>query len=125
MNSNAVQGPPAQTQDTLGERGCMPRGTQRRARSPDGPGAAGLWEVQSWGPAGKERVFSEGCWERVDREVQAGLGGQGVSFCCLISVHWVQIQIYLLNAAPFPPMLHQVKNLQSAGISDRANDELD
>lgn len=76
MNSNAVQGPPAQTRETLVERGCMSRGTHRRARSPDGPGTAGLWEGQSWGPAGKERAFSGGGWEREegkgeDTEVQA------------------------------------------------------
>lgn len=83
MNSNAVQGPPAQTRGTLAERGCTSRGTQRRARSPDGPGTAGLWEGQSWGAAGTERVFSGGCGEREDREVQAGLGGQGVPFAIL------------------------------------------
>jgi len=63
----------------------MSRGTRQRARSPDGPGTAGLWEGQSWAPAGKERVCSGGYWERKegkgeDREVQGGLRGEGVLF---------------------------------------------
>lgn len=60
---------------SLGVGACPEKHVGERGAA-DGPGAARLWEGQSWGPAGKERVFFGGCWERQegkgeDREVQA------------------------------------------------------
>ena len=52
----------------LVKRGFMSIGTRRTPQSPGGPGMAGLWEGQSWGPAGEESISSGGCWERGERK---------------------------------------------------------
>lgn len=73
----------------------------------DGPGAAGLWEGQSWGPAGKERVFSgvvgrgrKGRGRTEKSRLRGRFRRSRSVLCCVVSVQQGQIQISLLNAVP-------------------------